>query len=355
MNIVNFPAGDRFLPLVKGKAEAFAGALWALDSGVVSRAQCSSGRLGHEVHPREKCARLMKAIKSPEIQVTSVHDVIAAGQERDLVQRGRFVAFPLVGTGKTGISPRKSNRILSFTDAKSVFHRAQGKGAMLNSITVASKANQLVSSSGIGRSESAYMRWARRISTLGISVAPANSVGSIPAMICAKTVGPGAHPVVGDRLQPDFLFDQRGRLAAQHVQTERGFDVAEAPFDGRVPPVKGGDRLVGIGAGVEQGRREHDLSDAEAGHTHAETHDAQGQPLRQLRPQGLSLGLGIALWVGPVHLVSRERTRLMSAHDHVDTFAFEQRDQAPAANSRSARTTSFSSTQPTNCRASGIS
>lgn len=57
---------------------------------------------GIRLEPRnEKRPGLMEAVESGKIQVTAIHDVVTAGQDRNFVQGGHLVTFSLVQTGES--------------------------------------------------------------------------------------------------------------------------------------------------------------------------------------------------------------------------------------------------------------
>ncbi len=59
----------------------------------------------------------------------------------------------------------------------------------------------------------------------------------------------GAHEVVGDQMDLEFLLDHSGTLAAQDVEAEGGFDLGEVEFD---VPALGVEFAQGVG-GIKRG------------------------------------------------------------------------------------------------------
>ena len=90
----------------------------------------------------------------------------------------------------------------------------------------------------------------------------------------------GAHEVVGDRMDLEFLVDHAGALAAQNLELEDGLDLGKVEFDGPAPGVEFADGLGGIKRGIgERGGDEHGAG-AKARRFHHDPDEPHGQCLR---------------------------------------------------------------------------
>ena len=73
----------------------------------------------------------------------------------------------------------------------------------------------------------------------------------------------GAHEVVGDQMDLEFLVDHARALAAQDVELEDGLDLGKVEFDGPAPGVEFANGVGGIKRRVRQGGGKQDETGAE--------------------------------------------------------------------------------------------
>lgn len=88
----------------------------------------------------------------------------------------------------------------------------------------------------------------------------------------------GAHEIIGDQVDLEFLLDHAGALAAQDVQAEGGFDLGEVEFD--VPAL--GVKLAQVIGRVEPGVRQRGGQQDRAGAEPRSLDDDADQPHGQL-------------------------------------------------------------------------
>ena len=93
-----------------------------------------------------------------------------------------------------------------------------------------------------------------------------------------------ADQVVGDRVHHDFFAHQGWSLAAEHVQAERGFEVAETQLDGPAAEIKLAQRLGAVGRRVQQRRDQHQFLRPKPRHGPADLDQAHRHRCGQLRP-----------------------------------------------------------------------
>jgi len=87
----------------------------------------------------------------------------------------------------------------------------------------------------------------------------------------------GAHKVVRDEVQGEFLLDARGGLAARDVHARGDLDVAQEQFDAPSPAVELGEDLGGIAGRVEQRGGDGEGPGPESGDGHAYREVAEAQ------------------------------------------------------------------------------
>lgn len=146
-------------------------------------------------------------------------------------------------------------------------------------------------------------------------------------------------------MQPDLFLDRRRRLAAQHIQSQRRLDLAEAKLHGPPSPIQRGDRRVGRLLLIEQGRDPHNVFGSEAGDLDAEAHDAHVQNRRQFLPERFGPRFDLSPGFEPTPGAARKFARLMHPPDHVDAFALQQRQETfRASTNLNARTAALKAT-----------